>query len=115
MIQVHASKAPLSSRARRFHPVWVYLGLAFATSGCGNALYAIRATAASSKLAEARELGAEQYAPYEYYMAAQHLEKAQSEAAEADYGDAAELSELAEEYATKAIALSRDAHRGAGR
>ena len=83
--------------------------------GCGNTLYAIEATSASAKLAEARELGAEEYAPYEYYMAKEHLDKAQTEAAEADYGDAADLSELAEEYADKAITLAHEAHRGAGR
>lgn len=84
-------------------------------TGCGHALYAIEVNSASSKLAEARELGAEQYAPYEYYMAKEHLDKARTEASEADYGDAAELSEAAEEYADKAIQLAREAHRGAGR
>jgi hypothetical protein len=93
----------------------VLLALAALTTGCGHTLYAIGVNAASSKFEEARELGAEQYAPYEYYMAKEHLEKARSEAAEADYGDAADLSQTAEEYAEKAITLSRQAHRGAGR
>ena len=84
-------------------------------AGCGNTLYAIQANAAASKLEEAKELGAEKFAPYEYYYAKEHLEKAQMEAAEADYGDADDLAELAEEYADKAIRLSRDAHRGGGR
>ncbi|HEY8943066.1 MAG TPA: hypothetical protein VIM73_02340, partial [Polyangiaceae bacterium] len=57
------------------------LMMMIASSGCGNALYALDANSASSKLAEARELGAEQYAPYEYYMAVEHLQKAQTEAA----------------------------------
>jgi hypothetical protein len=82
---------------------------------CGNTLYAIQANSASSKLAEAKELGAEKFAPYEYYYAKAHLEKAQFEAAEADYGDAAELAGVAEEFADKAIRLSREAHRGGGR
>jgi hypothetical protein len=82
---------------------------------CGNAWYAIQLSSASSKLAEARELGAEQYAPYEYYMAKEHLEKARTEASEADYGDATDLSEAAADYAEKAISLSRQAQRGAGR
>lgn len=89
--------------------------LLFVASGCGNALYALEANSASSKLEEARELGAEQYAPYEYYLAKEHLEKAQSEASEADYSDAAELAEEAGVHADKAIRLSREAHRGAGR
>ncbi len=83
--------------------------------GCGNTLYAIRISTASSKLEEAHELGAEQYAPYEYWFAFEHIEKAQSEASEADYSDAAELAEVGEHYADKAIKLARDAHRGAGR
>lgn len=86
-----------------------------ATTGCGNTIYAIQANAASSKVEEARALGAEQYAPYEYYYAKEHLEKAQSEAAEADYSDAVDLAEASEDYAEKAIRLARDAHRGAGR
>lgn len=87
----------------------------FLTTGCGNTLYAIQVNAASSKLEEARELGAEQYAPYEYWYALHHIEKAQTEASEADYSDAVALAEIGEEYADKAIQLSRDAHRGAGR
>lgn len=84
-------------------------------AGCGNTFYAIQANQASGKLEEARELGAEQYAPYEYFYAKEHLQKAQTEAAEADYGDATDLAETSEEYAEKAIRLTREAHRGAGR
>lgn len=90
-------------------------GLVITVSGCGNTLYAIAANSASSKVEEARELGAEQYATYDFYLATQHLEKAQTEASEADYSDAANLAEQAEEHAVKAIRLAREAHRGAGR
>ncbi|HEY1535641.1 MAG TPA: DUF4398 domain-containing protein [Polyangiaceae bacterium] len=86
-----------------------------AATGCGNTLYAIQANSAASKLEEAQELGAEQYAPYEYFYAKEHLQKAQSEAAEADYSDAVDLAETSEEYAEKAVRLTREAHRGAGR
>jgi len=89
--------------------------LGIAWGGCGNTLYAIQISSASSKLEEAHELGAEQYAPYEYWFAYEHIEKAQSEASEADYSDAVKLAEVGEEYADKAIKLARDAHRGAGR
>jgi len=51
-------------------------------------------------------MGAEQRAPYEYYFAKEHLDKAKSEAAEADYGDAYELANVALEYATRAATLS---------
>jgi hypothetical protein len=94
---------------------WCGAALFLVCTGCGNTLYAIQANAASSKLEEARELGAEGFAPYEYYFAKEHLDKAQQEAADADYSDAAELAEISETYADKAIRLSRDAHRGAGR
>jgi hypothetical protein len=94
--------------------VLLMMALAFA-AGCGNTLYAIKANSAASKVEEARELGAEKFAPYEYYYAKEHLQKAQTEAAEADYGDAADLAEVSEEFAEKAIRLSRDAHRGGGR
>src|SRR5262249_16234735 len=84
-------------------------------TACGNTVYAIQANSASNALAEAREPGAEKLAPYEYYYAKEHMEKAQQEAAEADYSDAINLAEAAEEFANKAIRLSREAQRGAGR
>jgi hypothetical protein len=86
-----------------------------AVVGCGNTLYAIQANSASSKLEQARELGAEQSAPYEYFYAKEHLQKAQTEAAEADYSDAANLAEASVEYADKAIRLAREARSGAAR
>lgn len=89
--------------------------LAGTLGGCGNALYALRANAAASRLEEARELGADKLAPYEYYYAKEHLDKAQTEAAEADYGDAISLAAESEDFAEKAIRIARDAHRGAGR
>ncbi len=93
----------------------VRIGAAIVLAGCGGTLYAIQVNGAASKVAQAKELGAEQLAPYEYYYASEHLTKAMSEAAEGDYSDAKEFAEVAEEYADKAIKLSREAHRGAGR
>ena len=72
-------------------------------TGCGNSLYALRANAASNKLEEARSAGAEQRAPYEYTLAKEHLDKAMSEAAEADYGDAYTLANAAYDYADQAV------------
>jgi len=92
----------------------IALTLAFPViSGCGSTLYSIQATSASGKLEQARELGAEQSAPYEYFYAKEHLQKAQSEAAEADYSDAVNLAEASEEYAEKAIRIAREARSGA--
>lgn len=107
-----------SHESRQAAPMWAIValaGLMLGAVGCGNTLYAIQANSASSKVEEAKELGAEQYAPYEYYYARAHLIKAEQEAAEADYGDATDLADKSEEYADKAIKLSRQAHRGAGR
>ena len=78
-------------------------------------MYLVQASSATSRVEEAKELGAEELAPYEYTMAVEHLKKAREEAANADYGDAISFAEISEEHADKAIRLSRDAHRGAGR
>lgn len=84
-------------------------------SGCGGSIYAITASSASSKLETAEALGAEKYAPYEFFYAREHLTKAQEEAATADYGDAIKFASTAEEFAEKAIVLAKSAHEGAGR
>ena len=86
-----------------------------ALGGCGGLVYAVQAGSAASKLEQAKEVGAEQRAPYEYYLAQQHMLKAQEEASQANYGDAIDLCEIAEQSADKAIQLAREAHRGAGR
>ena len=81
--------------------------LGIAAQGCGGVYYAATVNAASNRLEHAREVGAEQYAPYEYYFAKEHLRQAQVEAAEASYSDAAAYAETAEEYASKAIELAQ--------
>jgi anti-sigma-K factor RskA len=86
-----------------------------ALTGCGNAIYAFKANSAANKVEEAHELGAEKLAPYEYFYAKLHLDKAEEEAAEADYSDAINLAEASEDYADKAIRLTKAAQRGAGR
>src|SRR5689334_19801241 len=99
----------LPRRCARALPTAALL-IALLPAGCGNAIYGVQASAASNKLEEAHELGAEKLAPYEYYYAREHLRKAEEEAAEASYSDAKNLAEEAEDYAGKAILLSRDAH-----
>lgn len=103
---------PSHSCERRWRSLVFAIG-ALPLLGCGSTLYSIQATAASGKLEQARELGAEQSAPYEYFYAKEHLQKAQSEAAEADYSDAIDLAEASEKYAEKAIQLAREARSGA--
>ncbi|HEY2511700.1 MAG TPA: DUF4398 domain-containing protein [Polyangiaceae bacterium] len=98
----------------RIRLIATFLVLAGA-QGCGGVYYAATVNAASSRLEEAREIGAEELAPYEYYYARAHLDQAQVEAADGSYGDAVNYAEAADEYAKKAIDLSEAAHRAAGR
>lgn len=79
------------------------LCVAPALMGCGSVYYNVNVNAATSRLEQARQLGAETAAPYEYYFAREHLRQAQVEAADASYGDAAGYAETAELYAQKAI------------
>lgn len=81
-------------------------------SGCGSVYYAINVNAAESRLEQAREMGAEKQAPYEYYYAREHLREARLHASEASYGDAANMAETAETYAQKAIDKISNAKRG---
>jgi hypothetical protein len=89
--------------------------LLFGMTGCGGTLYAINASSASAQLEEAKEVGAEELAPYEYYYAKAHLDQAQIEASSASYSDAILYAETAEEYADKAIELSKAARAAGGR
>jgi len=93
----------------------VVAALGLGDTGCVGTIYAVKANAAASKLEQAKTLGAEENAEYEYFYAKAYLTKAMEEAAKAEYGDAIDFADVAEEYADKAIALSREAHRGAGR
>jgi hypothetical protein len=61
---------------------------------------------------QARAMGAEQAAPYEYYYAREHLRQAELEASEASYSDAAAFAETAETYAQKAIDIITAARKG---
>src|SRR5690242_7226669 len=87
-----------------------------AIEGCGSVYYAVSMSTAESRFEQARQMGAEAQAPYEYYFAREHLRQAQVEAAEASYSDAASYAETAELYAQKAIdtmqAAKRDGRAG---
>jgi hypothetical protein len=89
--------------------------VATAQAGCGGTLYTVHINDASSKVAQAKELGAEKFAAYEYYYANEHLTEAMSEAAQGDYSDALDFADEAERYASKAIQLSKEARGGAAR
>jgi hypothetical protein len=85
-----------------------------ALGGCGSVYYTVSANAAQSRLEQARQMGAETAAPYEYYFAREHLRQAQVEASEASYSDAASYAETAELYAQKAIDAIETAKKHSG-
>ena len=88
----------------------------FAGPGCVvGGVYAYKANAAAASLEQAKTLGADRLAEYEYYFAREHLQKAMEEAAEASYGDAIFYADLAKDAADRAVEQARSAHRGAGR
>ncbi len=107
--------ARIEGLTRRIASAAVLAALAFGSSGCAGFIYALTSSSAASSLEEAKTLGAEELAEYEYFYAKENLIKAQEEAASASYGDALKLANTAEEYAEQAVKLSRDSHRGAGR
>jgi hypothetical protein len=81
------------------------------SAGCGGIHYTIALSSASSRIEEARVLGAEQFAPYEYYFAKEHIEQARIEASEASYSDAVTLAQEAEAHASAAVELTQKAKR----
>lgn len=89
--------------------------LGWLATGCVGTVYAVKANSAASNLEEARTLGADKSAEYEYWRAKAYLDKASEEAAEAEYGDAIDFADIADEAAEKAVTLAREAHRSAGR
>ena len=95
----------------RISKVAASVSLGGALFGCGGVHYTIAVNAAASRVEEARAMGADRLAPYEYYFAKEHLDQAQLEAAQASYSDAAHLAEEAEEAANTAIQLAQKAQR----
>lgn len=75
--------------------------------GCGGTYATVSVNAAQARLDQARELGAESAAPYEYYAARYHLHDARTYAAGTSYSEAARHAETAEMVAQKAMDLTR--------
>lgn len=92
---------------------WIVLCLA--VSGCGPAIYTINIMPAARAVTQAREAGAAEHAPYEYWYAHAHLRKAKEEAGEASYQDAIRYADIAEEHGVKALDLARRRLREMGR
>jgi hypothetical protein len=79
--------------------------------GCASVYYNANVASAHTRVEQAREMGAETAAPFEYYYAKEHLRQAQLEAAGASYGDAADYAEIAETYAQKAIDITKSSRK----
>ncbi len=77
-------------------------------------MYTARINSVEGKVEHAKEVQAEQYAPYFYYSAKERVLKAREEAARADYGDALDLLDEAENDALKAIEQAEAVRKGAG-
>ncbi len=99
--------SPMSRRTIRI----LVAAVGVALVGCGHAACMLELRHAARLLDNAHALHADESAPYEYYYALAHYEKAHSEAAEADYGDALELAGTSTEYAARAVELSRATRR----
>lgn len=83
------------------------IAVTLATQGCGGVYYALESSTAASRLEEARTLGAESLAPYEYYYAKAHLDQAAVEASQGHYSDAAHYAETSADYAAEAVELAK--------
>jgi hypothetical protein len=92
--------------------VWSALGIV--VSGCGNTLYLVQVNQAEEDLQEAKELGAERYAPNEFYSAEARLAEAKEQAAQAEYGNASQLSDEASILAESAVVKSKKARDSGG-
>ena len=83
-------------------------------TGCGGVAYTARINSVEGKIEHAKEVQAEAYAPYYYYSAKERALKAREEAARADYQDALDLLDEAENDADQAITQAEAVRKGAG-
>jgi hypothetical protein len=79
----------------------------FLVTGCGPVEYINQVgNRAASAVSAAKLASAERYAPYEYTAAEAYLHKAREEAGYAEYHDAIEYGQKAEELANRARAIA---------
>lgn len=92
-----------------------FAALALSLCQCGPILYTSAIGDAAQLIEEARQAGAEQQSPYEYFLAREHLEKAREFAGEAEYQNALDMAAAAEESARQARDIARRRQRESGR
>lgn len=88
---------------------------ALAVTACGPIGYTVAILDATQIVEEARQAGAPQTAPYEFFYAQSHLDKAREEAGEAEYQNSMHMAETAREYGVRARDLARRRARESGR
>lgn len=76
--------------------------------GCGNTIYLMKVNSAEERFIQAKQMGAEQLAPFEYYGAQVRLNESKRQAAEGEYGNAAKLAEESDELSFRATQKIRE-------
>jgi hypothetical protein len=81
--------------------------------GCGPVQYLTQVSSrAAAGLAQAKEAGAEQAAPYEYTKAAEYYHKAREDAARSNYESAIDWGRRSQDCSRKAIERASQTHSG---
>lgn len=101
-------------RTRRATQLTIVVALTGWIVGCGNTLYLVQVNRAERNFEEAERLGAREHAPYEYYSASARLAEARFQAAQAEYGPASRLCTEADDFAVKAVNISKQKRREQG-
>lgn len=86
--------------------------LSFA-SGCGAASYSYYSVRAARSLEQAKQIDAQQQAPYEHTMAEAYLRKAREASSEAQYQDAIHFAQWSERMSDRALEIARERRKGA--
>jgi hypothetical protein len=90
------------------------LAVAIATApGCVPVFYVANVISASSGVHAAEEQGAPEWAPYQYWLAHEYLDKAAEEANEGNYMDATRFAERATDLSRQAQELTTQRRREA--
>ena len=79
MKKITKSRLVSGTRSTRGFALFGAAIFSLASVGCGNTLYLVQVTHAEKSFEEARELGAEEHSPYEYYAAEARLKEVQEE------------------------------------
>lgn len=105
----------VGGRTKRLVILVAIAAMVTSLAACGPALFTFNSIPASQAVEQARQANAAEHAPYEYFYAQSNLDKANEEAAQANYQDAIRFAERAAEFGSKARDLARRRMREMGR